>query len=192
MTLLNLTKNQILILGLFFRDPEKDYYFRQIAVLLGKEPGVFQRDIEKLVKSGILLSEFKANSRFFKLNREHSLYNEFKNIFFKTLGGEGKLKEIFKDVKNVKIAFIFGSYARKKEDSFSDIDFMIIGNPNEDDFFGKISDLESKLSREINYRIFSEKDWQKRIKEKDSFILSILKNPKIFIIGSENELRKIN
>ncbi|TSC94774.1 MAG: nucleotidyltransferase [Parcubacteria group bacterium Licking1014_1] len=190
--MINFTKNQTLILELFFRDPEKSYYFRQIGTLLNKEPGVFQKDIETLVKNHVLKSEYRANSRFFELNKDHPLFEEFKSIFFKTLGAEGKLKEIFKDIKNVKITFIFGSYARKEENSLSDIDLMIIGNPNEDDFFGKISDLESKLSREINYRIFSEYNWQKRIREKESFILSILKNPKIFIIGNENELRKID
>ena len=190
--MLNFTKNQTLILELFFKDPEKDYYFRQIGRILNKKPGVFQKDIESVVKNKILLSDKKANSRFFKINKEYPLYNEVKSIFFKTLGAEGKLKEIFENVENVKIIFIFGSFAKQEEDSLSDIDLMIIGEPDEDKFFNKISDLERKLSREINYRIFSEKDWRKRIKEKDSFILSIFKNIKIFIFGNENELRRIS
>lgn len=188
----NPKKNQTLILELFFKDPEKSYYLGQIGVLLNKKPGVFQKAIESLVKSGVLISEYKANSRFFVLNKNHPLYEDLKSIYFKTLGAEGKLKEIFKGIKNVKIVFIFGSFAKKEEDSFSDIDLMIIGNPDEDEFFGKIRDLEEKLKREINYRIFSDTDWEKRAREKDSFILSILRNPKIFIVGTENELRRIN
>lgn len=188
----NFKKNQILILELFFKDPEKSYYFGEIGVLLNKKPGVFQKAIEALVKDNILLSEYMANSRFFKLNKNYPLYEELKSIYFKTLGAAGKLKEIFSKVKNVKIVFIFGSFAKKREDSFSDIDLMIIGNPDEDDFFTKISDLEKKINREINYHIFSEADWQKNVKEKKSFILSILNNPKIFILGNEDELRRIS
>lgn len=188
---LHFTKNQTLILELFFNDPEKTYYLRELGRILDKEPGVFQKDINKLVESGILISEYRANSRFFKLNKYHTLYKELKSIFFKTMGGEGKLKELFKDIKNIKIAFIFGSYAKKKEDSFSDIDLMIIGNPDEDLLLPKISKLESKLDREINYHIFSPGDWKKSLKEKNSFIESILAAPKIFLIGTKNELSGI-
>lgn len=186
--MLNLKKNQTLILELFFKDPEKSYYFGEIGVLLNKKPGVFQKAIETLVKNNILFSEYRANSRFFRLNKNHPLYEELKSIYFKTLGAEGKLKEIFSNIKNIKTAFIFGSFAKKEEDSFSDIDLMIIGNPNEDDFFDKISDLEKRINREINYHIFSDADWKKNIKEKNSFVLSILNSPRIFIFGNENEL----
>ena len=43
------------ILNLFFQDPDKEYYFREIAKILGKEPGFFQKSLENLVNEGILL-----------------------------------------------------------------------------------------------------------------------------------------
>lgn len=189
---LNFTKNQTLILELFFNDPERTYYLREIGRMIAKEPGVFQKDINKLVESGILISRYQANSRFFKLNKNHPLYKELKSIFFKTLGAEGKLREVLVAIENIKIAFIFGSYAKKKEDSFSDIDLMIIGKPDEDLLLPKISRIEGQLDREINYHIFSSDDWKKRIKEKNSFVKSILTGPKIFLIGTENELSRIH
>ncbi|MBU4299017.1 nucleotidyltransferase domain-containing protein [Patescibacteria group bacterium] len=188
---LKFTKNQTLILGIFFSDPQKSYYLRQLGRIIGKEPGVFQKDINRLVESGILLSEYQANSRFFKLNKNHPLYPEFKSIFFKTLGAEGKLKKILGKIQNIKVVFIFGSFAKNKEDSFSDIDLMLIGNPDEDLLISKISKLESQLDREINYHIFSLTDWGKKLKEKDSFIENILAQPKIFLIGNKNELSRI-
>ena len=188
---LKFTKNQTLVLELFFNNPEKSFYLREIGRLIGKEPGVFQKDINKLAESGILISEYRAKSRFFKLNKNHPLYKEFKTIFFKTFGAEGKLREILKNIKEIKIAFIFGSFAKSKEDSFSDIDLMIIGDPNEDLLISKISKLESRLDREINYHIFSLADWKKKLKEKDSFLENILSQPKIFLIGKKDELSRI-
>ncbi len=61
-----LKNNQGKILNLFFKDSEKDYYLREIAKNLGKEPGVFQKAINNLVKEGILQDERKGNLRFFK------------------------------------------------------------------------------------------------------------------------------
>lgn len=185
---LKFTKNQILILELFFSDSEKEYYLREIGRILGKEPGVFQKDINKLVESGILFSRFRANSRFFELNKKYHLYKELKSIFFKTVGVEGRLKEILKNIKNIDIAFIFGSYAKNKEDSFSDIDLMIIGDPNEDFLVEEIFELEKRINREINYHIFSRKELKDKVKKKNSFIKGILSGPKIFLIGNKNEL----
>ncbi len=181
---LRFTKNQSLILELFFSDPNKKYYLREIGKILGKEPGVFQKDINKLVDGGILFSEFIANSRFFELNKGYSLYEELKSVFFKTVGVEGSLRDILRKIKGINVAFIFGSFAKNKEDSLSDVDLMIIGKPDDDLLIGEISKLEKKINREINYHIFSKEE----ISRKDSFMIGILGGPKIFLIGGENEL----
>ena len=189
---LKFTKNQILVLEKFFNDPEKSYYLRELARLIGKKPGVFQRDINKLVENGILKSNYQANSRFFKLNKEYPLYKEIKSIFSKTIGVEKKLQDALNGIKNIEIAFIFGSFAKNREDSFSDVDLMIIGNPDEDLLVAKISKIESLIDREINYHIFSSTDWRKKSKEKNSFLENIYSQPKIFLIGNKNELSEIN
>ena len=188
---LNFTKNQILILEIFFNRPEKSYYLRELGRIIDKEPGVFQKDINNLVSEKILISEFQANSRFFKLNPSHPLFNELKSIFLKTFGVEGRLRKILGPISQIKIAFIFGSFAQNKEDAFSDIDLMIIGNPDEDKLIKEISPLESRLDREINYHIFSTKDWKKHFKKKDTFLESIIDKPKIYLIGDANEFSRL-
>lgn len=188
---LSFTKNQTLILEIFFNHPEKSYYLRELARLIGKEPGVFQRDINKLVEKGILNSQYQARSRFFQLNKKHPLYRELKSVFLKTVGVVGKLKEILKDIQGIKTAFIFGSFAKEKEDSFSDIDLMLVGKPDEDLLISGISKLEGQIEREINYHIFSPRDWQKKLKEKNSFLENILSQPKIFLIGKKDDLPRI-
>ena len=51
-----------------------------------------------------------------------------------------------------------------------------------------ISNVERKLQREINYAIYGKEDFKKKEKEGNSFILDILKEKKIFLIGDENGL----
>lgn len=189
---LKFTKNQILVLEKFFNDPEKSYYLRELARLIGKKPGVFQRDINKLVENGILASYYQANSRFFKLNKNYPLYKEIKSIFFKTIGVEKKLKDELSEIENIKVAFIFGSFAKNKEDSLSDVDIMIIGNPDENLLVVKISRIESLIDREINYHIFTPDDWQRKIRERNSFLENVFSQKKLFLIGSKNDLPKIS
>ena len=52
----------------------------------------------------------------------------------------------------------------------------------------EIDKLEEVLKREINCSIFRRDKLKKKTKEKDPFIIDLLKNPKIFVIGAQNDL----
>ncbi|MEW5758697.1 MAG: hypothetical protein AB1755_04410 [Candidatus Omnitrophota bacterium] len=80
----DLAKNKIRLLKLFFDNPNHAYYMHEIGRILKKKPGVFQRTLYNLEKQGILLSEYKANARFFKANMKYPVYNELKAMVFKT------------------------------------------------------------------------------------------------------------
>jgi predicted nucleotidyltransferase len=98
------------------------------------------------------------------------------------------LKEIFKKIKGVEVTFIYGSFAKKEEDIRSDIDLFIIGRIDDSKLIRGIRRLEDILKREINYSLFTRDEFKKKIKEKDSFIMDILENPKIFIVGDKSDL----
>ncbi|MFA5715234.1 MAG: nucleotidyltransferase domain-containing protein [Candidatus Paceibacterota bacterium] len=172
---LNFTKNQKLILEIFFNDQEKEYYLSELAKKLNKKPGVFQRDINDLTKDNFLTSSYGGNRRFFKLNKKYPLYKEIQSIFFKTTGIEGSLKRAVEKIEGVKRAFIYGSYALGKERPASDVDLFVIGTINENTLIDAISKLEEKISREINYTIMTEKEFNEK-KKNNSFVKNVLNN----------------
>ena len=63
--------NKAGLLELFSSHPDSEFHMREIGRILQKEPGVFQRAINALVREGILKSEYRANARFFRLNKNH-------------------------------------------------------------------------------------------------------------------------
>jgi len=194
MNIFNISKSKLRreILQLYFSHPEKEYYLRELERLFKKPVAYIRRELLNLEKSGLFISKFKGKQRYFLLNKNYPLYNEIKKIVFKTIGSEGNLRELLKNIKNIKIAFIFGSFAKEQEDTYSDIDLMIIGNPNEDKLISAISKLEDKLKREINYHIYTPQDIKKQISREDTFIKNVLVEPKIFLIGNKNELSRFN
>jgi predicted nucleotidyltransferase len=179
---LNFTKNQILVLEIFFNNPEKSYHLRGIGKIIGKEPGVFQRDINKLTEEGLLDNFYQANSRFFKINKKHHLYGELKSIFFKTVGIEGVLKKELKKIRGIKEAYIYGSFAQKKEKKTSDVDVLIIGSADENDIMDLANYLEKKFGREVNYTLMTEKEFLKKKKEKNSFLQNVLNKKMIKLV----------
>jgi len=80
-----LGKNKTKLLKLFYSHPESQFYMQEIGRRLGKKPGVFQRALNSLYKEGLLLSEYKANARFFRINKKYPLYNELKSIVSKSI-----------------------------------------------------------------------------------------------------------
>ncbi len=186
------TKNRAELLSLFFTNPDKSYYMQEIGRILNKKPGVFQRTLNNIASEGILVSEYRANSRYFKVNKNNPIYKELKSIIFKTIGLAGSIKQSLEELNNLKLAFIYGSYAKNMENYLSDIDILIIGNPDEKILINKLDSLEKKLQREINYKIFSYTDLEKEILEKEPFIINILENKKIMLVGRENEIPKIS
>jgi predicted nucleotidyltransferase len=185
------SKTRRKILQLFFSDPNKKYYLRELERILNLPVGNIRRELLGLEKAGIFKREKIGNQIYYSVNRQSPIFEEFKKIVSKTIGVEASLQKALKKIKNIKVAFIFGSYAKGKEDSLSDIDLMIVGTPDEDLLVSKIVKLEKQLNREINYHIFSEKDWKKKIKEKDPFLENVLFQPKIFLIGKDAELSKL-
>ncbi len=184
-----LTKNRAELMKLFFTNPDKVFYMQEIGRILDKKPGIFQRTLNNLVLEGILESEYKANARYFKVNKNYPLFKEFKNIVFKTVGIKGGIEDVLKEVSNIKLSFIYGSYAKATEDYLSDIDIVIIGSPNEDYLVKRLDKLEEKLQRDINYKLYTISEFKRNIKEKEPFILEVLKDKKIMLLGDENDLR---
>jgi len=187
-----LTKNRAELLKLFLTNPDRTFYMQEIGRILGKKPGVFQRTLNNMVSEGILTSEHKAKARFFKANKKSPIYKELKSIVFKTVGVQGNIREALKEIGDIKFAFIYGSYAKAKEDYLSDIDLVVIGKPDEDKLIRELDRLEEKFQREINYKLYTLKKIKREIKENEPFILEILKDKKIMLMGDENELRKIS
>lgn len=185
------SKTREKILQLFFSNPEKKYYLRELEKILDIPVGNIRRELLALKKSGLFKRKEIGKQVYYFLNKESPIFEEIKRIVSKTIGVEGLLKNLLKKVAKVEVAFIYGSFAKQKEDSFSDIDLMLIGNPDEDILISKISTAEKELRREINYSIFSAEDFRKGLSRQEVFLEEILENPKIFIIGNQNVLEKI-
>ncbi len=188
MDILNIGKSKTrkAILELYFSHLEEKYYLRQLEKILNFPVQNIRRELINLEKKGLFKREKSGNQVYYFLNRESPVFNDIHNIISKTIGIEYKLKESLSEIKGIRRAFIFGSYADGTQDSLSDIDIMIVGDIKEDDLIKEILNLENKIKREINYHIYSKKEFEERKKEEDSFISRILLKPSILLKG-ENE-----
>ena len=67
---------------------------------------------------------------------------------------------------------------------------MIIGDVDLDKLDSLISELDKKFGRTINYVAYDYKEFLTKKKKKDGFIMDVLKDKKIMLIGDKLEFRK--
>lgn len=182
------SKTRVKLLTLFMMNPEREMYVREIARNTEENINAIRRELANLEGIGLLKSERRGNSKYYEVNKKMPIYNELASIILKTEGVAKELRDSLIEI-GVKAAFIYGSFASGKAGVDSDIDIFIIGEINEDELIIKIREVEKKLSREINYVLFTAKEFEERGKSKDPFILNVLREPKIILIGDLSDLR---
>jgi len=187
---LEITKSRLRnkILLHFFTNTDDEMYLREMALRLKEDPGNLSKELSKLEKEGIFISQFRGKQKYFFLNKTYPLFNELKSIIFKTIGIQGSLQNIINETGGIVSAFIYGSLATGKENASSDIDLYLVVKGsvfNENNFISKINDFGKTISREINYIYYSEEEWKEQVSENDSFIVNIKMEPKIVLKGDE-------
>ncbi|HEY6012336.1 MAG TPA: hypothetical protein VIX18_12810 [Nitrospirota bacterium] len=176
------------LLGLFFNNPDDRFYLREIARHIGKDAAGIKRELDRLVKIGLLAIEKRGVQKYYFANKNSPIFSEMKGLIFKTTGVQGSMKASLSRLKGVKVAFIYGSYAKGAEKEDSNINLMVIGQANITELNDMVMGLEDKLKRDIDYLVFDEQEYRKRKDSKDPFIRELLKGKKIFLVGKEDEL----
>ncbi len=176
------SRTRVKILTLFFSNPENRFYIRELSRKIDENINSVRRELRKLEEIGLLDSEREGNLKYYLINKKIPIYEELKNIFLKTEGVGALIRENLGDLGNIKKAFIYGSFARGEEKLKSDIDLMIIGEADQEKLSLLVRKLEARISREINYVVFTEKEFKERKERNDSFIMNILKEKRIEII----------
>jgi predicted nucleotidyltransferase len=161
------SKTRQIIFKAFFDNPDEEFYTRQLASLHKVSAGTLHRELKKLVSIEMLSSRNVGNIKLFSLNKKSPIYEELKNIYYKTEGVIKYVRDVVLKIKGIKTAFIYGSFAKGDERKDSDIDLFLIGDDIDDDtLISAISDLERELFKEINYTSYTENRIQKRKKQK--------------------------
>jgi predicted nucleotidyltransferase len=175
------------LLSYFFTNPEKSFYVRQLGIILNVDPGNLSRELRKLEQEGIFISSTKGSIKFYSLDKKYPLFNDLKNIVFKTEGIEGSLRQLVSEYAGIELVFIYGSYAKGKEQVNSDIDIVVVGSFPRDEFTRKLRMLESRLNREVNFSSYTKTEFGKESQIKGGFLNIVIKGKVILLKGNLND-----
>ncbi len=155
-------------------------YLNEMARKFDVDRANLSRKLSEWERQGILSKRKKGNLSLYKINKKYPMLKEMKKIVQKSFGLEKELEQILKKDKQVKQAFIFGSYAKDQLTMESDIDLLIVGSHVSLNLEREILKLQKKIDREINTIDLTEAEFAE--KKNDDFIRNILSNKNIKLI----------
>jgi len=185
-----LTKTQQRVLGVLFGQPERSFYASELIRNAGTGSGAAQRELAKLEGSGLILTRRIGHQKHYQANAASPLFSELRSIVLKTVGLAEPLRDSLKPLSSaIRAAFVYGSVAKATDQSASDIDLMIISDSiTYGEVFGALERVTRAVGRKINPTVYTVAEFSKRARTENAFVTRVLEQPKLWVIGSENDI----
>lgn len=177
------------LLAAIMRDADREWYLSELAAFCGLRPSSLQREVAMLARVGILAMRRSGNRIYYRANRENPIFPELQSLMTKTAGVRDVVLNALENVTTeIRLAFVFGSIAAGKETSVSDLDLMVIGDVSLEDLDAPISEIASRTNRIVNLVAYDVAEFREKVNSGNHFLTTVLRNEKMFIIGSERDL----
>lgn len=163
-------------------------HLRELERQSGLAVATVRQELDRLARLGLVEPRVDGNRRYYTAREDHPLYPEIRGLVLKTTGLADWLRDALKRERGIRVAFVFGSFAQGREQAQSDIDLLIIGTVTLRQLSKLLSGVSEKIGREINPKVFTPEEFEKRRRSGDHFLKNVLSEPRIFIIGDEHEL----
>jgi uncharacterized protein len=178
------------VLAVLYGHVGETFYLRQLARQTGISLGPVQRELRQLVDAGLVTRKTVGNQTFYGADQASPVFEEIRNLVAKTVGIHNILLAALRPLKKkIRVAFVYGSMARSRENIQSDVDLMIIGPVDFEDVVEHLLDAQKILSREINPTVYSTREFLSKLK--GNFLKTVLAEKKLFLIGDEHDLREL-
>ena len=176
------------VLGALLLRPEVRLHVRELARVTGISPGTLHRELSALVALDVLTRSAEGRQVYYAVNRACPVFEELAGLLRKTAGLVDVLRDALIPYRDrIQAAFVYGSLAAGTESARSDVDLMIIGDTGFAEIVKALSPTQKILRREVNPTVMKLSDFRRKRKERDGFVTTLWKSPKLWVIGDADE-----
>jgi predicted nucleotidyltransferase len=184
------SKTRVTLLVKLLMNSEKSFYIRELSRELNIPYGMLYKEEKNLASLNIINEENKGKVTLVTINKSLPFFAELKNLLIKTAGLGDLLKNALSELSGVRYALVYGSFASGEESASSDIDVLIVGSAKEEKILNAIGSTEKTVGREINYILWNEEEFMKRVRSRHHLLTEIASKPLMMLIGEEDEFRR--
>ncbi len=176
------------LLALLLLRPDEDFHLREIERLTGVPAGPARRELQRFLAAGLVKRRAVGNQVRYQANRDCAVFDELAGLLRKTVGLSDILRTALLPLgRKVAAACVFGSVAAGTEGPYSDVDVLIVGTASFEAVVAALAGPQQEIGRAINPVIYRPADFAAKRAAGDRFVLRVLREPKIMLIGSLDE-----
>ena len=182
------TTTQQRVLALLFGQPARSFFASELIRLTGSGSGAVQRELKRLVSSGLVTVKHIGRQKHFQANPDCPVFEELCAMVRKTVGMVEPVRQALAPLaEQIVLALIYGSVAKGAETASSDIDLLVVSDGlTLESLYSVLAPVEANLARKINPTLYTTKEFESRRMSGNSFLIRVLQGQKIILIGGED------
>lgn len=179
------------VLGLLFGQPERRFQSAEIIRLAKGGTGAVHRQLSRLEAAGLVSVTRSGNQKHYQARRDSPLFGELHGLVTKTVGLVEPLRHALeRHASAIRAAFVYGSVAKGTDTAGSDVDLLVVSDRLQyPEAFEALQGAEEALARPVRPTVMTVADWRAKRSRRDSFAARVAGQPKLFVIGSNDDLR---
>lgn len=195
------SKTRVKLLQLFYSNPNRSFYVREITRKIDEQINSVRRELANLLNVGIITSDNNNNRLYYEVNQDFEFYQPLQTIFGQNDGktssatkksstpantsATAPVQDKVKALGYVELAIYTGQFTR---DEASGVDFLVVGDVNQNALQKFVTELESQEGKEIRYVHMPTKEFEYRRQIKDRFITTVLESKKQVLLDKNGIL----
>ena len=184
------SKTRVSLLSKLLLNADRSFYIRELSRQLNIPYGMLYKEVKNLFSLGLVVEEKKGKVTLVSINKGLPYFADLKGLMVKTVGLGDVLKRKFSELKGVRYALVYGSFAGGKETGRSDVDLLVVGDVTEEEVITVVDSVEKEVGREINYVLWSEGEFVKGVRYRHHFLTDVVGKPVIMVVGEEDGFRR--
>ena len=171
------SKTRTKLLNLFFGNPERSFYVREMTRVIEEQINSVRRELLNLEGIGIIKNETYDNKVYYSANMKHPfskplvmLFSTRSDVIVDVAVKPNVWEEYVRSVKNYLDCLIVINRLPGQEG----VDLLIVGDDKTKKLTHWAEVVEKKEGKPLNYVIMSRDDFQYRLNVKDRFVSEVL------------------
>ncbi len=187
------SKTRAKLLKLFFENPEKSFYVREMTRVIDEQINSVRRELLNLESIGVIKNETFDNKVYYSANSKHPFCRPLTDIFSKkinTLSDQDIRETTWEEYCRPVKKYLKGLIVTNRLPGQDGIDLLIIGNDKTKKLTRWAEVIEKKQGKPINYVIMSPDDFTYRRSVRDRFLTDVFEMEITEIIDPERIIKE--
>lgn len=167
----------------FYLQPERSFTTDELVHTAHESRPTVHRELRALLHANLIQRTRVGRSSLYRAATTSPLYEPLRDLVDRTLGVEAMLSRELSGLAGVEAAAIFGSWARGDLDAESDIDVLVVGDPDRHELARITQEAGSRAGREVNASTWTRDELSVALARGDVFLNHVMQGKITPLVG---------